>query len=231
MQKELKNLLDAGKSHLEDGEYDLAIENIEKAIALDPQRAELYYYLGCVYDKTDNYKLAIDLFQKAIDLNPNQKEAYCAIALIYQLIYRQYEEAILYYERLLSIDDKYFAAYYSLGDIFYKNEKYDKTIEILKTGISKGCEEAAIYNNIGAAYDALNDLDEAGNYFKQAIRMNSRYIPAYVNLANLYFNQKEFQQALDTCQEVLILYPDLEDARNCLEKAQKELGIFKQECL
>jgi tetratricopeptide (TPR) repeat protein len=57
-------------------DYDCKISNYTKAINLNPNDAEAYYWRGCTYRDKQNHDQAIQDYTKAIQLNPNYQDAY-----------------------------------------------------------------------------------------------------------------------------------------------------------
>ncbi|MDR1372224.1 MAG: tetratricopeptide repeat protein [Dysgonamonadaceae bacterium] len=59
---------------LDKGNTDEAISNINSAIALNPNNAELYKVLGIVYEKAENTDLAVANLKKALEFDPNSED-------------------------------------------------------------------------------------------------------------------------------------------------------------
>jgi len=60
-----------------DGQWELAIADLDKAIALNPDYALAYNNRGWVYNEKGRYKSAIADLTKAIELAPELAIAYC----------------------------------------------------------------------------------------------------------------------------------------------------------
>ena len=63
--------------------WDLAIENCNKAIKLDPKSAESYLVRGMIYDRQEKSALALADYNRAIELNPKLTSAYVNRTNIY----------------------------------------------------------------------------------------------------------------------------------------------------
>jgi Flp pilus assembly protein TadD len=61
----------------------LALADLNKAIAIDPNDAKAYYNRGVLYYGQGKLKLALVDWNKAIALNPNLAEAYANSGLLY----------------------------------------------------------------------------------------------------------------------------------------------------
>lgn len=59
-----------GFAYLDNGQYDLAIADLQRAIGLDPKDDDAYWILGIVYEEYGKFELAVYNHSKAIELNP-----------------------------------------------------------------------------------------------------------------------------------------------------------------
>src|SRR3989338_4019577 len=72
-----------GNAYNNKGQYDRAIENFNKALALDPNYTHAYYNLGAAYGNKGQHDMVIESFNKAIALNPNDALAYYNLGTAY----------------------------------------------------------------------------------------------------------------------------------------------------
>jgi tetratricopeptide (TPR) repeat protein len=78
-----KNSHDSAITFLINGDYDNALSNINKAIALNPTYADSYYIRGNIYQQKTNYRIAIQEYLKAIKLDPNHIDAISKCGICY----------------------------------------------------------------------------------------------------------------------------------------------------
>ncbi|MBO6244886.1 MAG: tetratricopeptide repeat protein [Anaerovibrio sp.] len=64
-----------GEIYLATGEYERAIEALEKAISMDNDFAEAYLYRGLTYEQMGNNSHALQDIGKAKELDPNNEKA------------------------------------------------------------------------------------------------------------------------------------------------------------
>ena len=62
--------VELGVTYAGAGEYDKAIAEFKKAIAIDPNYGRAYNWLGLTYSNQGKYDLAVRFYQKAISINP-----------------------------------------------------------------------------------------------------------------------------------------------------------------
>ena len=65
-----------GLVYQKEGKYDEAIESYQKALAIDPENAEVYNSLGFIYhEKKFNFEKAYQMFSKSYQINPKDISA------------------------------------------------------------------------------------------------------------------------------------------------------------
>ena len=83
---ELESHYNAGAELSEQGRWEEAIAEYNKAIEIDPNLAIVYNNRGAAYFETGQYDLAIADLNKAIELDPNLDMAYANRALTYTVL-------------------------------------------------------------------------------------------------------------------------------------------------
>ena len=76
---------ESASAYLKNGQYDKAIEDYSRAIAIDPNNANAYNGRGIAYRKKDQYDKALEDFNKAIAIKPTYYAPYFDRACIYSL--------------------------------------------------------------------------------------------------------------------------------------------------
>ena len=95
----------SGVSSLNRGKTDKALENFNRAIQIDPQRAGGYLGRGNTYNVLGQYEAAIADYNIAISIKPDQAETYVNRAIAYSHL-KEYEKAIADYEKCLQLNPK-----------------------------------------------------------------------------------------------------------------------------
>ncbi len=96
------------------GDIDLAIEQFEKIIALDPSVHRAYTNLGLLYLKKQQLEKAEDAFKRAIEQDDRDAIAYNHLAVI-QRQQGLFIEAETNYNKAIAADDSYAKAHLNLG--------------------------------------------------------------------------------------------------------------------
>jgi tetratricopeptide (TPR) repeat protein len=107
--------------------YDLALENYNKAIALDSTQGEYYINRGAVNALTNNMQTALGDFNKGLQLKPDHANGYKNRSLIFQSL-GQWENAISDITKYLSMHPEDADLWYERGRI---NNVLNKPAEAL----------------------------------------------------------------------------------------------------
>lgn len=79
---------------------------------------------------------------------------------------------------------------------YYKSGEYEKAIDVFSTVIEHEEPTAELYNNIGQCYASLANDEKAESNFLKAIELNPQLAHAYINLADIYYKNKEYGKGI-----------------------------------
>jgi tetratricopeptide (TPR) repeat protein len=94
-----------GASNLNTGKPEKALEDFNRAIKIDPQKAAGYLGRANTLNIMGRYQEAIDDYDRTLDINPQLANAYINRASAYSHL-GAYEKAIVDYEKGLELDPK-----------------------------------------------------------------------------------------------------------------------------
>lgn len=174
-----------GNGALRDGQYDKAIENYNKAIALDPNYSKCYLGMGLAYSKMNNLDKAIEAFDKTIeigtatnkvedvkDAKSSARDNLLVIAAEEQKK-ENYADAYKHFTQALKYDDKASEAYLGLAAAANKLSKFDDAIEAINKALpllegTSDSNKAPYYFALGNAYLGKKDNTNACDAYKKA---------------------------------------------------------------
>lgn len=81
------------------------------------------------------------------------------------------------------------------GKFFFKTENYRKAEELFRKVVAKKKEFADVYNYLGLIAHEKGRFDDAIEAFERALKINSRYTEALLNLSILYNDMGEYNKA------------------------------------
>ena len=209
---DLKGLL-----YTEAGEYDLALEELSTAIALQPGYAMAWYNMGRLERKQGRDNHAIDYFNAAIDIQADLYKAYFDRALAYKSI-DDLQGAISDYDIILSAPselDRYVRA--NRGLTLKMAGYFEPALEDVSAAIDHFPDSAALYKNRGNLNMLLSQYPEAIDDYDRALIIDPRYHEARYNRGLTHY----------ILGESVLACRDLEWAANAgLERAMEKLEMF-----
>ena len=125
-------------------------------------------------------------------------------------------EAQARYENILTIDISNFDALHLLGVIALQSNHPEYAIDFISRAIAIFPYSAESFNNIGLAYQRLQQLDQALKNYEQAITLNKQYAEAYLNRGNALRDLGRDNEAYDSYCKALEVNPIYAEAfYNC----------------
>ncbi|MCX7991082.1 MAG: tetratricopeptide repeat protein [Proteobacteria bacterium] len=171
------------------------------------KQSKIHYEMGILYFQEGDYVRALQEFVRAKDLNDSDKFVWNALGLAYKER-KLLKEAKDAFERAISIDRDYSEAYNNLGVLYLEEGKYKESIRYFEKAVKNifyTTPELA-YNNMGFAYEKLNDQLNAEKNYKEAISINPSFSPAYINLARIYEQQGRYKEAEEVLNKFLTAF-------------------------
>jgi tetratricopeptide (TPR) repeat protein len=199
------------------GELDSAEHYISRGIEIDSLAPDGYFQLASIYRARGNTGEAIRMLEKLQEIIPNYKES---AALLQQLQAGNIEGQILppgvpdnfKSEELNLLQNRSFQ--------YYQEKKYAEAIKDLEKLIEMSDDPAAIsgyLNNIGLCYYDMGNLDEAGNNFNEALKLNPQNVNALNGLAEVMLKRNNRAKAMEYYNKILQINPGDENARSKLD--------------
>lgn len=184
------DFLKHGKSLFEKNDYLGAMEKFERAIELDPNLAEAYYFRGRVQLNHD--KAEAD-FTKAIELKPDYPEAYFRRGLGNDLNNKR-AAAIRDYNKAIELNPKFIDAYMTRAVLYLLDNKghlaiadYTKVLELKPDGES--------YYVRGNSYLEIGEYSKAITDLTKSIQLDPTYYWSYKQRAKAYRKLKKLRLA------------------------------------
>jgi TolB-like protein/cytochrome c-type biogenesis protein CcmH/NrfG len=196
----------------------LALKMFEKAIALDPEYALAYSWLGLTHlhgwthgwDRDPKVRdLAFDLAQKALDLDDSLSEPHRIMGDIY-IYKKQHEKAIAERKKSVSLDPNNADALAGLGEAFIYNGQLEEGIALVEKAMRLNPHHHAYYFFVlGSAFTLQERFDEAEELLKRALIRNPDFFYTHIPLALIYVQTGRLNQASKEIEDALKKNSDL----------------------
>jgi tetratricopeptide (TPR) repeat protein len=197
---------------LQVGRNDIAVELIEKAIAIGPALPDFHSNLGAVYRNLGRLEEAVAECRRALELDPKFADAYKNLAAALLVLARpaEAEEAS---RRAIAIRPSDVGSYNNLGLALRGQQRQGEAIDAYRRAIQIDPHYAEAFNSLGVAHADLDELEEATAAFRQAIALRGNYAEAWSNLAGALADSGLRDEAAAIYRRTLELRPGLPQIR------------------
>ena len=138
------------------------------------------------------------------------------------------DEAVLAFQKALSIKPDYAEAHYNLGNALKAQEKLEEAIEAYTKALLIKPDYAEAYNNIGGILKNQSKLEEAIEAYTKALLIKPDYAEAHYNLGNALKAQEKLEEAIESYNMAISIKPDHAEAHHNLSKIKKYTEEDKQ---
>jgi adenylate cyclase len=176
----------------------------EKAIALDPQYAEAYAWLGLTYwmkwmlrwsADPQTLEHALALAHQAATLDDSLPGAHSVLSVVY-VQKKQYDQAIAEGERAIALDPNNADSYATQAQALNFAGRPEEALRVVEQAMRLNPHYPPWYSfDLGTAYLLTGRYAEAIAMLKDVLSRNPNFFPAYVNLALGYRLQWLSQQS------------------------------------
>jgi len=193
-----------GWSYSDDQEFDLAIENLEKATELDPDFALAYVQISLIHsrmyffgDNRTNERLvksraAVD---RAFELQPDLPEAQAALAFYYYWGLLDYDRAEEIFKSVQKAQPN--SPPELLGYIQRRQGKWEQSLSILEKAFKLNPRHSQLAYEIGLSYQGMRSYEKAEEWFNRALSINpKRLTPRLGKIGTYVFSKGNTKEAL-----------------------------------
>lgn len=190
----------------EKGDTRQAIENYDKAIAVDPTNADLYFGRALTNQSIGKSDLALADYNKAVELNPMHAAAYCNRGKIYE-DRGNLSDALSNYNKAIEKNPRLAEAYFARGNISGFRNEVDQAIADYSKAIECNPNYAAAYVNRGNRWMGKGEKSKALADYDKALEIDPMLAEAYNARGNAYSTMGALQSALNDLNKALDINP------------------------
>jgi len=185
-----------------------ALTVYKKFIEVEPNIADVYYYMADCYAKSGDFQSQETAAAEAVKRNTQfAGESNYLLGEALQKN-KKYDEAVQAYQQAINIKPDIFEAYVNLSEIFRIQNKYDEAIAVVKKGLRSFPNNGQLHLGLSRYYSLTDRHNEAIAAGGVAINLLSDKSGAYTNLCRAYNDTKQYQQAVLACTEALRINPN-----------------------
>ena len=203
----------------------LAIENYEKAVAINPRYAKAHYNLAGALHDLEDFNASIKSYQDTLNIEADYAEAHNNLGNVFREV-NQLDSAIDSFKKAIAIKPDYVEAYYSLGSCFQELGRLEDALQFYDRVLELRPNFTEIHNNLGNIFRDLGRLSEAVLCFEKAVSIDMSFVEGYFNLGITFQELNQLDSSLKNYKKAIEIKSDYPEAFNNLGTLYKELKDF-----
>jgi tetratricopeptide (TPR) repeat protein len=165
---------------------------------------------------------AIQHYEKALSYSPNYYPAHNNLGSVY-LARQNFEGAQTHFEAALKANQNDVEAYFNLANVLLLTQRYPEAERQIEEGLKRQPDSAFGHFLQGSLYSHTNRPQLAEKSLQSAQQLDPKMSQAYLQLVNLYMQQKRTPEAISELEAYLKAFPDTPfspKARDLLKRLQ-----------
>jgi tetratricopeptide (TPR) repeat protein len=188
------------------GRNDVALQMVLRAIAIDPNAAELHANCGEFNRRLGKTDQAIASLRRAVELNPGMPIAWNNLGIALRRA-GKLDESIAAFNRAIELEPNDAGAHNNRGNALRDLGRLDEALAEYRRAIELKPDFAPSYANMGNVLSDQSRFAEAVAAYQKAIQIQPDYAEALNNLGNAQRELGRFAEAMISCREALRLKP------------------------
>ena len=189
-----------------------------------PRKTVKEFEKGVDADHKGNSDEAIQHYEKALSDSPNFYPAHNNLGSIY-LARQNFEQAQTHFEAALKTNQNDVEAYFNLANVLLMTKRYPDAERQIAEGLQRRPDSAFGHFLQGLLYSRTARPELAEKSLQSALQLDPKMPQAYLQLVNLYLQQKRAPDAIAELEAYLKVFPDSQfspKARESLKRLQTE---------
>jgi protein O-mannosyl-transferase len=188
------------------GKTDEAWTQFQRALDLDPSRAETHCNLGDLLDDAGKTDEALAHYLKALELDPNQANTHNNFGVFLKSRGRT-QEALSHYLKASEIDPDLGDVQYNLGNLLQDLGRSDEALSHYLMALKLDSNQAGAHYSIGLLLSKMGRADEAEVHYKRALEIDPNHVDAHNNLGILLANTGRLDEGIAHFRKALQASP------------------------
>ena len=170
-----------------------AIENAERAVAINGDLATTRVKLGEIYADSGREPDAVSEFEQALKVNPSSAGAYQGLGRAHMNL-GNFDEAEDSYRKAVELRPTDSYSHAVLARFYLRQSRIDEAVTTMKRAIALTPDNEINYRNLGAAYIHSGRYEEAREALESSLRIQPSSA-AYSSLGVIHYFQGRYREA------------------------------------
>jgi predicted O-linked N-acetylglucosamine transferase (SPINDLY family) len=212
---------------LQGGQAELAIDLIDRAVAIEPLAADYHVHLGEAYRRLERWDEAVVRLRRSVELRPDDATVYNNLGVTLDQAGRP-DEAIAAYQRALAIapDDAW--AHANLGNAWNSQGRLDEALAAYQHALRLDPGLAEVHSNLGTVLHELGRTAEAIAACERALELKPDHPQACHNLGCALQTAGRLDEAVAAFERAIQLSPGYAEPYNALGNVFKDQGLHDE---
>eukprot|EP00347_Sterkiella_histriomuscorum_P006605 403352130 len=214
-----------GQVYQDMGNHQFAVKDFNKALELNSEKPEAFYYRGISKMKSKLYYEALEDFQRSKNLIENEEDQFIPGILDGQgccfLALQDYDKAITYFNQAINLQPQNIKFLMNRSNCFYTLKNFKEAISDIDSALVIQPKDPQILYKLGLAYYNLPNYKRCIKSLKKALK-NNPYISyeadIYYHIGIAYSNLDKFERSLYPLSKCIEMIPN--DIRYIHERAK-----------
>jgi tetratricopeptide (TPR) repeat protein len=218
-----------GRKYHNPGQYNLELEFMEKAVAIDPEFAMAYRAIATVYRNYRNIPEAKKYMEKALEFSDRlpERERYLIEGDSYS-VDKNFEKAFEAYSKLLALYPDDHTGNNNVGVLYDEREDWDNAIKYYELAYNSEKNLIAL-TNLADSYDTKGLYDKTKELYLDYLKNISSEPLIHGRLAYIYVVGLEFDLALEEMDKAIALNPRFR--KDSIYFLKGDFDLFEKACL
>ncbi len=222
--QQAQDWLEVGIKQAEQGNYDVAIASIKKAIQLQPRLQSAYYNLGFICYQAGKPQQAVSYYHEALKLDPGDLDSRRGLGLAYAAQEKWSHAAAVFNDLLqMTPDDSEVAI--QLGRTYLEMGQPDKATSALQKATTLAPKNPLAHLYLGRALTLTGQFTQAAQHLLQAQELKPDSEQIKLELLNLYVESGQLLSAQSLAEELVAKHPDNEHLLQAQIEIYEGLGL------
>jgi tetratricopeptide (TPR) repeat protein/WD40 repeat protein len=215
------------RTHVNLGQYDLALSDYTTAIDANPTSAELRIGRGAIFARLSRWDEAAADYSKALELQPNDVATVIGLAGTLHSA-GKIGEAIGWYRKAVDLAPENAGIHLNLGRLLVELDKLDEARRCFEKALQLDPKRAEVHSNLGDLLRKQGAEDEAIASYQRAIGLEPKFATAHSSLGDMFLSEGRFDEAVARFETALELNPQLTEGHRGLGNARFALGQWDE---
>lgn len=216
-----------GNYFYEQGKTKEALQDLDRALALDPRFFDTYISRGKIYRQTNQLDKAMQDYSKAIGIKPEDPDVYNNRGNVYFSM-NKFNEAIADYNKVLQYNPNDSRALGNMGAVYARLQKWPEAMDKLNKAIRLNPGYVDAYLNRAIIFAQTQKPNEAIKDFNNHLRYKPNNPQAYFWKGQEYEKLGQNQQALNDYNRAIQLQPQFGAAYKNRAGVHRKMGNAAQ---